>query len=88
MDLDRAIELVREATQVALIVAAPVLIVSLVVGLAISLLQAVTQIQEQTLNLVPKILLMVVTLLVALPWVIQRIVDYASALIHEIPSSI
>jgi flagellar biosynthetic protein FliQ len=88
MDLDAATELVREATYVALIVCAPVLIVSLVVGLAISLLQAVTQMQEQTLNLVPKILLMTVTMLVVLPWVIQRIMDYASTLFHEIPSTI
>jgi flagellar biosynthetic protein FliQ len=88
MDLDSAIELVREATSVALLVAAPVLIVSLVVGLAISILQAVTQIQEQTLNLVPKILVMTVAMLLLLPWVIQRIVDYATALFQGIPSTI
>jgi flagellar biosynthesis protein FliQ len=88
MDLDGAIELVREATYVSLLVGAPVLIVSMVVGLAISILQAVTQIQEQTLNLVPKILLMTVTMLIVLPWVIQRIMDYATTLFHEIPSTI
>ncbi|HEY3965765.1 MAG TPA: flagellar biosynthesis protein FliQ [Planctomycetaceae bacterium] len=88
MDLDGAIELVREATYVALIVGAPVLLVSMIVGLAISILQAVTQVQEQTLNLVPKILLMTVTMLIVLPWVIQRIMDYTTALYHEIPSTI
>lgn len=88
MDLDAAIELVREATWVALIVGAPVLLVSMVVGLAISILQAVTQVQEQTLNMVPKIILMTVTMLIVLPWVIQRIVDYATTLFHEIPSTI
>jgi flagellar biosynthetic protein FliQ len=88
MDLDGAIELVREATYVALIVGAPVLLVSMIVGLAISILQAVTQVQEQTLNLVPKILLMTVTMLIVLPWVIQRIMDYTTALFHEIPSTI
>ena len=88
MDLDSAIELVREATSVALLVAAPLLIVSLVVGLAISILQAVTQIQEQTLNLVPKILVMTVTMLFLLPWAIQRIVDYATTLFQGIPSTI
>ena len=88
MDLDAAIELVREATSVALLVAAPLLIISLVVGLAISILQAVTQIQEQTLNLVPKILVMTVTMLFLLPWLIQRIVDYATALFQGIPSTI
>ncbi|HEY2250687.1 MAG TPA: flagellar biosynthetic protein FliQ, partial [Planctomycetaceae bacterium] len=49
MDLDTAIDLVRNATFLALTVGAPILIVSMVVGLAISILQAVTQIQEQTL---------------------------------------
>ena len=88
MDLDAAIELVREATSVALLVAAPLLIVSLVVGLAISILQAVTQIQEQTLNLVPKILVMTVTMLFLLPWAIQRIVDYATTLFQGISSTI
>ncbi len=88
MDLDSASDLVREATYVALIVGAPVLIVSMVVGLAISILQAVTQIQEQTLNLVPKIILMTATMLILLPWVIQRIVDYSITLFHEIPSTI
>ena len=88
MDLDGAIELVREATYVALLVGAPVLIVSMAVGLVISILQAVTQVQEQTLNMVPKILLMTVTMLIVLPWVIQRIMDYATNLFHEIPSTI
>jgi len=88
MDLDGAVELVRQATQLALVVAAPVLVVSLVVGLAISVMQAVTQIQEQSLNFVPKILLMTVTLLILLPWVIQQIVDYTTALFQGIPSTI
>ncbi|MBS0262905.1 MAG: flagellar biosynthesis protein FliQ [Planctomycetes bacterium] len=88
MDLDSAVELVREATQLALVVAAPVLVVSLVVGLVISLIQAVTQIQEQSLNFVPKILLMTVTLLILLPWVMQQIVDYTTSLFHGIPSNL
>jgi flagellar biosynthetic protein FliQ len=88
MDIDGAIELVREATQLAMLVAAPVLVVSLVVGLVISVLQAVTQIQEQSLNFVPRILLMTVTLLILMPWVMQQIVEYATALFHDIPSTI
>jgi len=87
MDLETAVELVRNATYLALLVGAPVLIVSIVVGLAISVLQAVTQIQEQTLNLVPKIVLMSLTMLLVLPWALQRVVEYATALIHDIPST-
>jgi flagellar biosynthetic protein FliQ len=88
MDLDTAIDLVRNATFLALTIGAPILIVSMVVGLAISILQAVTQIQEQTLNLVPKIVLMTVTMLVVLPWAIQRIVEYTTALFLDIPSTL
>jgi flagellar biosynthetic protein FliQ len=87
MDLGTAIDLVRNATFLALTVGAPILIVSMVVGLAISILQAVTQIQEQTLNLVPKIMLMTVTMLVILPWAIQRVMEYTTALFLDIPST-
>jgi flagellar biosynthetic protein FliQ len=87
MTLESAVELVRNATYLALLVGAPVLIVSIAVGLAISVLQAVTQIQEQTLNLVPKIMLMSLTMLLVLPWAMQRIMEYATALIDDIPST-
>jgi flagellar biosynthetic protein FliQ len=88
MDLEMAIDLVRNATFLALTVGAPILIVSMIVGLAISILQAVTQIQEQTLNLVPKIVLMTLTMLVVLPWAIQRVMEYTTALFLDIPSTI
>ncbi|MGE5192890.1 MAG: flagellar biosynthesis protein FliQ [Deltaproteobacteria bacterium] len=87
MDVETAVDLVRGATYLALLVGAPVLIVSIVVGLVISVLQAVTQIQEQTLNFVPKIVVMSFTMLLVLPWAIERIVEYATALIHDIPST-
>ncbi|HLJ11964.1 MAG TPA: flagellar biosynthetic protein FliQ [Planctomycetaceae bacterium] len=88
MDLDAAIDLVRNATYLALLVGAPALIVSIIVGLAISVLQAVTQIQEQTLNMVPKIVLMALTMLLVLPWAIGRVVEYAIALFRDIPSTL
>lgn len=88
MDLETAIDLVRNATFLALTVGAPIMIVSMVVGLAISILQAVTQIQEQTLNLVPKIVLMTITMLVVLPWAMQRVMEYTTALFLDIPTTI
>jgi len=87
MDLETAVDLVRNATYLALIVGAPVLVVAIVVGLAVSILQAVTQIQEQTLNLVPKIVLMSLTLLLVLPWAVQRIVEYTTTLFRDIPTT-
>jgi flagellar biosynthetic protein FliQ len=77
MEIEQATELIRNTLTVALMTAAPLLIVGLVVGLAISLLQAVTQIQEQTLVFVPKIVAMVLAAVVVMPWVAEQIMHYA-----------
>lgn len=87
MEIETAVDLVRDATYLSLIVGAPVLAVSIVVGLAISVLQAITQIQEQTISMVPKIVLMALTMLFVLPWAIQRVMEYASNLFDGIPST-
>ncbi len=87
MEVETAVDLVRDATYLSLIVGAPVLVVSIVVGLAISILQAITQIQEQTISMVPKIVLMALTMLFVLPWAIQRVMEYASNLFDGIPST-
>jgi flagellar biosynthesis protein FliQ len=67
MDSSTAIDLVRQATLLALLIGAPVLTASVVVGLVVSIFQAVTQIQEQTISFVPKIVIMAVTMLLVLP---------------------
>ena len=64
----------------ALIVAGPMLVIGLVVGIAVSLLQAITQIQEQSLSLVPKIVAMVASAIVLLPWIGHRIIEYATVM--------
>lgn len=86
MDIDTAVDLVRQATWIGLLIGAPVLIVSIVVGLAISILQAATQIQEQTISFVPKIVVMAVTLLLILPWALERLMEYSVQLFRDIPS--
>jgi flagellar biosynthetic protein FliQ len=78
MDLQQSCDLVREAMLLALLIAAPMLVVGLVVGVVLSLLQAVTQIQEQTLSLIPKIAAMVTAGIVLMPWIGQRLLDYAN----------
>jgi flagellar biosynthetic protein FliQ len=72
-----AIESVRSALLEALFIAAPILGAGLVVGLIISLFQAVTQIQEQTLVFVPKIVAMVLVILLLLSWIVMRLGDFA-----------
>jgi flagellar biosynthetic protein FliQ len=76
----------REAIMLTLIVSAPMLIFGMVVGLAISILQAVTQIHEMTLTFIPKIIAIAVAVLIFLPWMINLIVDFTTRLITSIPT--
>lgn len=85
MNVDLAVEITRQAILLAVIVGAPVMLVAMLVGLVISLFQAVTQLQDQTLSFVPKILLMVGTVVVLLPWLIGQVVDYTHDLWTNIP---
>lgn len=75
----------REALIITLKIAAPILLAGIVVGLIISLLQSVTQIQDQTLAFVPKILVMVIALVVLLPWITMRLLDYSASLFSLTP---
>jgi flagellar biosynthetic protein FliQ len=77
MELDRAVDTVREALYLMLLLSAPVLLAGLVVGLAISLIQAVTQIQEQTLSFVPKILVMAMVTILLAPWMARLVMEFA-----------
>lgn len=81
MDLNSAMELGRNALWMTLLISAPVLVVGLVVGLFIAFLQAVTQLQEQSLTFVPKIAAMVVATAVFIPWVSERILEYTRELL-------
>ena len=85
MTTDFVMGLMVEAIKVALLVSAPVLLVGLVVGIAISLFQAVTQIQDMTLVFVPKIVAVMVVLVATLPWMINIMVTYTHNLISNIP---
>ena len=86
MTVDQAAELARAALMMTLLIGAPVLLAAIAVGLVISILQAVTQIQDQTISFVPKIVAMMVTLLIVLPWAMTRMIEYSSNLIREIPT--
>lgn len=73
---DAAVDMVQNAIMVALKVSAPILVAGLVIGLIISIFQSVTQIQEQTLSLVPKIFVMCIVAVILMPWIIMRIADF------------
>ncbi len=88
MDPELAIELGRQAIWTALLVGAPVLLAGMAVGLVIGLLQALTQIQEQSISFVPKIVAMVLVLSFTLPWLITLMVHYSGELISTIPEKL
>lgn len=74
------LELIRDCLVVTLKIAAPVLIAGILVGLVISIIQAVTSIQDQTLALIPKIVVMVLVAAVLLPWTFIKLAEYATEL--------
>ena len=78
MTPESVIDIGREALTVTVLLAAPLLLAALATGLLIGLFQAATQIQEQTLSFIPKLLAMVVALLVTGPWLLQVITDFTT----------
>ncbi len=83
MTPDMVIDLGRGALTVTVMLAAPLLMAALLTGLVVGLFQAATQINEQTLSFIPKLLSMVIVLLATGPWLLQTILDYTSELIVE-----
>lgn len=77
---ESAVLLVKDMLLVTLKIAAPILLAGVLVGLIVSIFQAVTQIQDQTITFVPKIVVMIVATLLLLPWIIARLVDYSTEL--------
>lgn len=78
------INVLRDAIWVLIIVAAPVMIAGLVVGLAVSLVQALTQIQETTLTFVPKLGSMLLVIMLSLPYMVQKLQEFGAELFERI----
>src|SRR5262245_25275380 len=88
MDAQEAINLTQQAMLTALLVSSPILIAGMVMGLLIGLAQALTQVQDQTVAFVPKIIAMVAVMILCLPWLVQKMVEYSEYLIVNIPKTI
>ena len=82
------IDLGRQALELTLLVSAPLFIAALVTGLIVSIFQAATQINEQTLSFVPKLIATFITLVLAGPWMITMLTDFIRRLFESIPSMI
>ncbi|MGI6618178.1 MAG: flagellar biosynthesis protein FliQ [Bacillota bacterium] len=88
MTLDQVISIGKESLGVTLLVAMPCLAVSITVGLLVSIFQATTQIHDQTLSFVPKIVAVMVTLMLFGGWMLRTLVDFATRLIEQLPGLI
>ncbi|WP_447726044.1 flagellar biosynthesis protein FliQ [Sphingomonas koreensis] len=86
MEADRALNLLNDMLWNCMIVGGPVLIATLLVGVAVSVLQVATQLQEVTLSYVPKLLTAALLLILLGPWMIARVTDFARTLFLSIPS--
>jgi len=75
----------RQAIEVLLMVAAPMLLIALAIGLVVSIFQAATQINEQTLSFIPKLVGVMVALVIAGPWMLSIMLDYMRQMFTNIP---
>lgn len=88
MTPDSVVAIIRQAIEVAMLSAGPLLLASLLTGLLISIFQAATQINEMTLTFIPKLVVMFLVLVLMGPWLIQVMVDYVVRLFTSIPALI
>ncbi len=88
MTPEYVIQLGQDTLMLVLVIAGPTLLVALVVGLMVSIFQAVTQIHEMTLTFIPKILAVAAVLSLLLPWTIRRMIEFTTGLISSIPTVI
>ena len=88
MNQDTVVSLATQAMKLAIEVAGPMMLVGLVIGLVVSIFQAVTSIQEQSLTFIPKIVALAAILVILGPWMLDQLVTYAQNLYTSIPSLI
>ncbi len=88
MNPEFAIELVKTLIFQAVALATPILLTALVIGLGISVFQAVTSIHEQTLSFVPKALGVLALIVVLLPWIVRTLVEFTRSIIEKMPQMV
>ena len=84
MSIDQTVDIAREAITVALMIVGPILIAAVVMSLLVSLAQALTSIQDQTISIVPRLIVVTLTFLFTLPWILQRMTEYSRDVILRI----
>jgi flagellar biosynthetic protein FliQ len=86
MNQETVLDMARHAIEIAIMVGAPMLLVSLVVGLLVAVFQAATSLNEATLSFIPKLLAIFAAMVLAGPWILSVLVDYMRELLINIPS--
>ncbi len=86
MNAALAADLIRSAVTLTLMIAAPLVVSALIVGLIVTLIQAVTQLQEQTLTFLPKLATMALMFVLVLPWILRRLTEFVLAALNTLPS--
>ena len=85
---DMAVQIGRDALMMVMLISAPMLGLGLIVGVLVSIFQATTQIQEQTLAFIPKIIAVFVAILVFGPWILNMMIDYTRQIFLSLPQMI
>jgi len=85
MDADTVVSIGRQAMEVTILLAAPILLASLAVGLIIAMFQAATQINEMTLSFVPKLMVVALVMMAAGPWMLRQITGFTQRLVENVP---
>jgi flagellar biosynthesis protein FliQ len=88
MTPENVMDLAHKTLLVTSLISAPLLLIALITGLVIGMLQAATQINESTLSFIPKLLMLVLTLFVAGPWILRMLIDFTHDLYTSIPAMI
>jgi flagellar biosynthetic protein FliQ len=88
MNMEQSLEVLRVLISTALLVVSPILLVSLVVGVIVSLLQSVTSIQEQTLTFVPKLIAISLALVLVAPWMLRTLMQLTTSFLTRLPEMV
>lgn len=88
MNIEQSVDILRDLVTVALTVSAPILLVAVSVGVVVSLLQAVTSIQEASLSFIPKVTALGITMVVVAPWILKTLMDFTIIFLNRLPEAV
>jgi len=88
MNIEQSVDILRDLVTVALTVSSPILLVAVAVGVVVSLLQAVTSIQEASLSFIPKVVALGITMVVVAPWILKTLMDFTMVFLNRLPEAV